>query len=97
MLYPSAAVSHNYESWAVLDKNGNVTTGLLISETPTELQIKDEKALVRTIKTSDIDARRKLDISLMPADLNKILSVQELIDIVAFMSTLQQAQTAASK
>lgn len=97
ILYPSAAISHNYETWAVLDHNGNVTTGLLVSETPAEVQIKDEKALVRTIQTSDIEERRKLDISLMPADLHKILSVQELVDIVEFMTTLQQAQATASQ
>ncbi|MBL8849501.1 MAG: HEAT repeat domain-containing protein, partial [Planctomycetaceae bacterium] len=96
VLYPSAAISHNYETWAVLDTNGNITTGLLVSATPDEIQIKDEKALVRTIKVADVEERRRLEISLMPADLNKILSVQELIDIVAFMTTLQQAQSAAT-
>jgi putative heme-binding domain-containing protein len=94
ILFPSAAISHNYETWVVLDANGNITTGLLVSETDSEIQLKDEKGLVRTIKKSEIDERRKQEIS----DLHKILSVQELVDIVEFMSTLQQAQaTAAAK
>jgi len=97
ILFPSAAISHNFETWVVLDASGNITSGLLVSETDDELQLKDEKGLVRTIKKSDIDERRKQEISLMPADLHKILSVQELVDIVEFMSTLQQAQAAAAE
>ena len=92
VLYPSAAISHNYETWTVLDVNGNITTGLLVSETPDEIQLKDEKGLVRTIAVADIDERARQPISLMPADLQKVLSVQELVDIVEFMTTLKQAQ-----
>ena len=96
VLYPSAAISHNYETWTVLDVNGNITTGLLVSETPDEIQIKDEKALVRTIAVADIEERAKQPISLMPADLHKILSVQELVDIVEYMTTLKRAEPTAA-
>ncbi len=96
ILYPSAAISHNYETWTVLDADGNVVTGLLVSETPEELQIKDEKGLVRTIKTADVEEKKKQDVSLMPADLQKVLSVQDLVDVVEYMTTLKQAQQAAA-
>jgi putative heme-binding domain-containing protein len=92
ILFPSAAISHNYETWTVVDVNGNVTTGLLISETPEEIQLKDEKSLVRTIRVADIEERRKQDISLMPADIQKLMTAQELVDVVEYMTTLKQAQ-----
>jgi putative heme-binding domain-containing protein len=92
ILYPSAAISHNYETWTVVDTNGNVTTGLLISETPDQIQLKDEKALVRTIRIADIEERKKQEISLMPADIQKLMSAQELVDVVEYMTTLKQAQ-----
>jgi putative heme-binding domain-containing protein len=92
ILYPSAAISHNYETWTVVDTNGNVTTGLLISETPDQIQLKDEKALVRTITIADIEERKKQEISLMPADIQKLMSAQELVDVVEYMTTLKQAQ-----
>ena len=96
ILYPSAAISHNYETWTVLDADGNVVTGLLVSETPEEIQIKDEKGLVRTIRTADVEEKKKQDVSLMPADLQKVLSVQDLVDVVEYMTTLKQAQQAAA-
>jgi putative heme-binding domain-containing protein len=95
ILFPSAAISHNYETWTVLDADGNVVTGLLVSETPEEIQIKDEKGLVRTVKVADIEEKKKQDVSLMPADLQKVLSVKDLVDVVEYMTTLRQAQQAA--
>ena len=93
LLFPSAAISHNYETWTVLDVEGNVYSGLLVSETPDEVQIKDEKGLVRTIKTADIEEKKQQDISLMPADIQKLLTAQELVDVVEYLTTLKQAKT----
>ena len=97
ILFPSAAISHNYETWTVLDVEGNVVSGLLVSETPDQVQIKDEKGLVRTIKTDDIEEKRQQDISLMPADIQKLLSAEELVNVVEYLTTLKQAQPAASE
>ncbi len=99
ILYPSAAISHNYETWTVLTSDGNVISGVLVSETPDELQLKDEKALLRTVKKNEIEDRKKVDVSLMPADLQKVLSAQDLVDVVEYMGTLKEAQAtgAASK
>ena len=90
ILFPSAAVSHNYETWSVLTVDGDVVTGILISETPDEIQLKDEKALIRTIAVDQIEDRRKQDISLMPADLQKVMSAEDLVDVVQYMSTLRE-------
>ena len=79
----------------ILDAEGNVYSGLLVSETPEEIQIKDEKGLVRTIKTADIEEKKQQDISLMPADIQKLLTAEELVDVVEYLTTLKQAQAAA--
>ena len=54
------------------------------------------KGLVRTIKTDDIEEKRQQDISLMPADIQKLLSAEDLVDVVEYMTTLKQAQPAAA-
>jgi putative membrane-bound dehydrogenase-like protein len=97
VLFPSAGVSHNYESWTVATSDGNIYTGIITSETPDELTLKDAKAILRTIKKSDIEQQKKSEISLMPADLQKVLSEQDLIDVVEYLSTLKQVQAAAAK
>jgi len=90
ILYPSAAISHGFENWAIVTEDGQIYTGLLVSETPAEVQIKDDKGLVRTIPVNTIDDRRKQEVSLMPADLQRLMSVEELVDVVEYMMSLKE-------
>ncbi len=92
VLFPSAGISHNFETWAVATVDGDIVTGLLMSETADSIEIKNEKGLSTTIAIDDIEERRKLDVSLMPADLLKLMSVSDLVDIVEYMTTLQERQ-----
>ena len=90
ILYPSAGVSHNYETYLVLTIDGDVITGLMVSETDDELTLRTVDARNRTIARDDIDVMKKQDTSLMPAGLQKILSTQELVDVVDYMQTLRK-------
>lgn len=90
MLYPSAAITHNYEAWTVVLASGTTANGLLVSRTDDEISIKGDDALVRTFRHDDIEELIQQQISLMPADLQKVLSTQELADIVAYMQTLKK-------
>ncbi len=92
ILYPSAGISHNFENWLVITEDGQSISGLLVSETATEVKLKDEKGILRTIPTASIEAKKKQDISLMPADLQKLLTVQELVDIVEYVQSLKVKQ-----
>ncbi len=89
VLYPSAGISHNYESWSIVTTEGEILNGLLVSETADELQLKDVNAIVHTVKTDAIELRKKQDVSLMPADLQKVMSAGDLIDVVEYMTTLK--------
>jgi putative heme-binding domain-containing protein len=91
ILFPSAGISHNYETYVVSTKDGMVLTGLLTSRTDNELILKTQDALLHRIATSELEAVRKLEVSLMPADLQKQLSAQDLADIVAYLETLRGA------
>jgi putative heme-binding domain-containing protein len=91
ILYPSAAISHNYESYVVETKSGGVETGLLTSETPEAVTLKGADAILRTLKRGDIEAMRRSPNSLMPADLHKALTVQDLADLVDYLQTLREA------
>jgi putative membrane-bound dehydrogenase-like protein len=91
ILFPSAAISHNFENWLVVDDDGNQVSGLLISDTDVAVEIKDPKGIVHTVPKGKIEVFKKQDISLMPADLSKTLTLEELIDVVEYMTTLKQA------
>jgi putative heme-binding domain-containing protein len=96
ILYPSAGISHNFESWIVATVDGNLYTGLITSETADEIVMKDAKSIITTIKKSNIEQRKKSETSLMPADLQKVISEKELVDVVEFMTTLKEAQASTA-
>ena len=88
ILDPSAGVSHNYETYSVITLGGNVVTGLKISETKLAVIIRTADGIDKTVPQKDIDELIKTDVSLMPADLQRLLSVPELVDLVAYLRTL---------
>lgn len=90
ILYPSAGISHNFETWSALTNDGNVVSGVMVSQTAAEVQLKGPDAIIRTVKKSDIDELVKQPVSLMPADLQKTMTVDELVDVVEYVQTLKK-------
>lgn len=92
ILYPSAGISHNYETYVVALNSGNVVNGILVTQTPNSISLKDAEAIVRTYKKSEIEEIKKQNVSLMPADLQKQMTAEELIDVIEYVQTLKKAQ-----
>jgi len=90
ILDPNAGISHNYETFLAVTDDGKTISGLLVSKTDDELVLKDAEAIVHTLKSTDVEEFRKLSTSLMPADLQKLLSAEELVDVVEYLSTLKK-------
>ncbi len=90
ILFPSAGISHNYENWLVMTVDGEMITGVLMGATDAEIQLKDDKGIRHTISMDDVEQKRKQKLSLMPADLHKELSEQDLVDVVEYMTTLKK-------
>ncbi len=90
ILDPSAGISHNYESYEAILVNGTFFTGLKISETDDSVTLKSAEGIVRVIPTEEVDELTKQKISLMPADLQKLLTVDELVDVVTYLVSLKK-------
>ena len=90
VLYPSAGISHNYENWAVLLDNGTAVSGLKTSETADSVTIKNQEGLSRTFNKDEVEELKMLSISVMPNDLQKLITIQELVDVVDYLSTLKK-------
>ncbi|MFT5322816.1 MAG: putative membrane-bound dehydrogenase-like protein, partial [Planctomycetaceae bacterium] len=99
ILFPSAGIAHNYEMYSAVLNDGNVVAGLLISKTDQAVTIRNKEGINRTIPAGDVDQIVKQKISIMPADLQKLLSEQDLVDVVEYLQTLKKAAvtTAANK
>ena len=92
IIFPSAGIAHNYEMYSVVLDDGNVVAGLMTSQTDQAVTIKNKDGISRTIPTGDIDEIVKQKISIMPADLQKLLSEQDLVDVVDYLQTLKKAK-----
>ncbi len=91
IIYPSAGISHNYETYTAESKDGTVFTGLLISETAEAVTLRNQEAITKTIAKKDLEQPViKQKISLMPADLAKTLTLEEMTDLVEYLTTLKK-------
>jgi putative heme-binding domain-containing protein len=90
ILDPSAGVSFNYETWLARTLDGTTLSGILVSQTDDAVELKTAEAIVHKLQRDDVDALKKLPTSLMPADLQKQLKAQDLVDIVEYLTTLKK-------
>jgi putative heme-binding domain-containing protein len=90
ILFPSAGISHNYETWVVTTNDGNVVTGVLATQSPDSVTIRNAEGLAREIRKEEIEEMRKQPVSLMPADLQKTMTAEELIDVIEYLQTLKK-------
>lgn len=90
IIYPSAGISHNYETYTAAMNDGTVFNGILVSQTDESVVLRNNEAISRTIAKKDIDELVKQKLSLMPADLAKLLSLEELTDVVEYLTTLKK-------
>ncbi|MCH2180259.1 MAG: NPCBM/NEW2 domain-containing protein [Mariniblastus sp.] len=90
ILFPSAGISHNYENWKLQTTDGNLISGVIISDADSEVQIRDAEGVTHRIKRENIEGLKQQQISLMPADLHKNLTTQQLVDLVYYLKTLKQ-------
>jgi putative heme-binding domain-containing protein len=88
IIYPSDGISHGYESTLVKLNDNSQTMGIVSSETENEISLLLPGGAVNRIATNEIADRRIAAESLMPA-LAGVMSQQELIDLVTYLSTLK--------
>ena len=97
ILFPSAGISHNFAAYTVVLTNGNAVSGILISRTPDSIAIKGIDAITRTYRMSEVEEIKEQSVSLMPADLQKAMTADDLVNVVEYLTTLKpQADKAVS-
>lgn len=90
ILDPSAGISHNYETYLIELVSGNVLSGVVISQTDELVVLKTKEAIEKSVDKDDIELMKKTEISLMPADIVKTMTENQLADIVEYLTTLKK-------
>ena len=88
ILDPSAGISHNYENFSVLTLDGQVISGLKVSDSDKEVVIRTAEAIDRRIPQDEIELVKKSEKSIMPENLHHAFDQQGLINLVEYMASL---------
>jgi putative heme-binding domain-containing protein len=80
ILDPSAGISFNYETYLARLEDGTVLSGILVSQTDEWVELKTAEAVVHRLPRGQIEALARQPVSLMPADLQKLLEVDDLVE-----------------
>ncbi len=88
MLEPSKEIDDKFASYAFLMASGKVVTGMIVEETPEVVKIVIDpvaKASPTILPVSEIEARKKSPVSMMPKGVLDRLSREEILDLIAYV------------
>ena len=99
ILQPSQEIAPDYQSWILNTSDGKTYTGLRLpkpGDNGTE-DYADASGKVFTLSSSAIEERRVSSTSIMPENLQSVLSVADLRDLVSFLADGEKTEVEKSK
>ncbi len=93
ILAPSDAITSGYATFVVQTIEGRVLTGLIAEESATSILLRQAEGKNVSVLRKDVETLRTSTVSLMPADLSKTLTPQDVANVVAW---LRQPPTSAT-
>src|SRR5690606_17379920 len=84
IIYPSVSFVREYETYRITTQQTQYT-GIIQRQSPTEVLLATDPQTSVLIPRKDIQTMELIDVSLMPPGLDKILTNQEMADLMAFL------------
>ena len=85
VIVPTHEVVGGNTMYEVDTKDGQIFAGLLAADTPAQLTLKLPLGFTKTLARSEVKAVRASPLSLMPNELEKTMTRQELANLIAFL------------
>lgn len=92
IMYPSAGISFGYEGYSIAMKDGTTYVGYILSRTEDVLTIKMMGGTQKELQITDIESQVPMEKSLMTEGLDKVMTEDELIHLVEYLTTLKVVQ-----
>jgi putative membrane-bound dehydrogenase-like protein len=89
IIMPSKTIAQNYESYVVETRSNGIIEGVMGPQTPNTITIRHEEGKEDVIRRDDIKEMRITNLSAMPEDLDKQVSVDQMADLLKFLKTAQ--------
>ena len=82
---PNLVIGENYQAVVVSTKDGRTLTGLVTEDAPEEIRLKIQGGTEEIIPRDQIEEMARSPISLMPENLESLVTPQELADLFAYL------------
>jgi putative heme-binding domain-containing protein len=84
-LDPNLSISSGFDLWSVELNSGETIQGIIASESPAAVTLRNVGAEDKTVKRSEIKSINALNMSIMPTGLNEQISPEQMADLLAFL------------
>ncbi|MFK5923938.1 MAG: c-type cytochrome [Verrucomicrobiota bacterium] len=84
---PNKEVAPQFQTYAFTLKGGEVVVGMIANESSTEVTIRQPFGVEKKVVRKDIEGMKGIGMSLMPEGLEGILSLQDVADLLEFLTT----------
>ena len=88
ILFPDQGISFGYEGYAFKMKDGSQAFGMIISETEDKVEIQ-YMTTQQTLDKAALASREKQETSMMPSNLQTLMTEKELVDLVEYLQSLK--------
>jgi len=89
ILNPSKAIADQFVQYTIETKNGQVISGILVGQGNGNVTLRDANGKDHILTREDVETMTKSPTSIMPADIVKAFSEEELLDVVEYLLTLR--------
>ena len=85
VLVPDQEIAPGFAGYNLDTKDGRTLSGLILSETPTSVTLRQAQGVEETILRSNIASLASGNLSLMPQELEKAMTRQDLADLIGYL------------
>ena len=96
ILFPDQGIGFGFEGYSFKMKDGSEAFGMITSETEDKVEIRYMNTQ-QTLDPSRIVSRTKLTTSLMPSNLQSLMTEKELVDLVEYLGSLKKKSETISQ
>ncbi len=89
IIIPNKSIAQGYESYVVETKSAGIIEGVIGPQSPNAITIRHEEGKQDVIRRDDIKDMHVTNLSSMPEDLDKQVSVNQMADLLKFLKTAQ--------
>lgn len=85
ILNPNLSIADGYDIWNIELKSGETIQGLIASETPSAITVRNYGGIERVVSRNDINALTAMGASVMTAGFNRLIDKQQMADLLSYL------------